>query len=139
MPVSAEFRDFVLEQLMGFGAVTARPMFGGYGLYSNGVLFALLDDDAMFLRTDEAGRADFAAAGSRPFAPIPGAKPMTGYWGIPIDVLEDRSELPRWCERARRVALAAKAAKAAKATRRRQGPGKTTARARPVQGARKPR
>lgn len=124
MPVSVEFREFVLEQLSSYGPVTARSMFGGYGLYAQGVLFALLDDDAMFLRTDETGRPEFEAAGSRPFAPIPGAKPMMGYWGVPIDVLEDRDELPRWCERAHNVALAAKAAKSAKAATKRRRPGR---------------
>ena len=108
MPVSSEFRDYVLEQLEGFQPVTARPMFGGYGLYAGGVMFAALDDDEMFLRTAEAAREDFAAAGSRPFAPIPGAKPMLGYWLVPGDVLEDRMVLPRWAERARLAAQAAK-------------------------------
>lgn len=112
MPVTAAFRDYVLEQLAGFAPVSARAMFGGYGLYAAGVLFAVLDDDTLFLRTDEPGRARFAARGARPFAPIPGAKPMLGYWEAPADVLEDRDELAAWSSEAQRVALAAKARKA---------------------------
>ncbi|MEO8504836.1 MAG: TfoX/Sxy family protein [Acidobacteriota bacterium] len=118
MPVSREFRAYVLEQLEGFALVTARPMFGGYGLYAGGVMFAVLDDDEMFLRAAEATRAEFAAAGSRPFAPIPGAKPMLGYWLVPGDVLEDRALLPVWAERARQAALAAKKAPARKTARK---------------------
>jgi len=114
VPVSPEFRDFVLEQLEAFEPVSHRAMFGGYGLYARQVLFALLDDDVMYLRTDEAGRTAFESAGSRPFAPIPGAKPMLGYWETPAEVLEDRELLAEWSARAHAVAMAAKAAKARK-------------------------
>jgi DNA transformation protein and related proteins len=109
MPVSADFRDFVLEQLTGGarggeaggGAVTARAMFGGYGLYSEAkVLFAVLDDDAVFFRVDEESRPAFEAAGSRPFAPIPGQQPMRSYWELPAEVLEDREAAAAWKARA---------------------------------------
>jgi DNA transformation protein len=119
MPVSPDFRDFVLEQLQRFDrAVSARAMFGGYGLYSQAVLCGVLDDDVVYLRTDEAGRARFVARGSRPFAPMGGEKPMLGYWEVPADVLEDRDELAAWAREARGVALAARAAKEAKAAKR---------------------
>src|SRR5690349_21214402 len=110
MPVSGEFRAFVLEQLGGFEQLTVRAMFGGYGLYSRGILFAVLDDDVLYLRTDEAGRGAFERAGSRPFAPIPGGSPMLGYWEAPADVLEDRDALASWSLAARDVAARAKAA-----------------------------
>ncbi len=114
MPVSPEFRDFVLEQLEAFEPVSHRAMFGGYGLYARQVMFALLDDDVMYLRTDEAGRGAFECAGSRPFAPIPSATPMLGYWETPAEVLEDRELLAEWSARAHAVAISAKAAKSGK-------------------------
>ena len=115
MPVSLDFRGFVLEQLAGFEQLTVRAMFGGYGLYSRGILFAVLDDDVLYLRTDEAGRGAFESAGSRPFSPIPGGSPMLGYWEAPADVLEDREALAAWSLTARGVAARAKAEKQAKA------------------------
>src|SRR5436190_22223260 len=114
MPVSAAFRLYVLEQLAGFEQLTVRAMFGGYGLYSRGLLFGVLDDDVLYLRTDEAGRAAFESAGSQPFAPIPNANPMLGYWEAPADVLEDRTQLASWSAAARDVAARAKTAKHAK-------------------------
>ena len=45
MAVSSDYRDFVLEQLVPLGQVTARRMFGGVGIYANGLFFALIDDD----------------------------------------------------------------------------------------------
>jgi DNA transformation protein and related proteins len=110
MPVSVDFRGFVLEQLAGAGAgVTARAMFGGYGLYSEDkLLFGVLDDDAVFFRVDDDSRPAYESAGSRPFAPIPGQNPMRNYWELPADVLEDREALAAW--RARALTAAARAA-----------------------------
>src|SRR5258706_4151719 len=114
MAVSAAFRLYVLEQLTGFDQLTVRAMFGGYGLYSRGLLFGVLDDDVFYLRTDEAGRSAFESAGSRPFAPIPNAQPMLGYWEAPAEALEDRERLAAWSVTARDVAARSKTAKHAK-------------------------
>jgi DNA transformation protein len=80
MPVSADYRDYVLEQLAGAGRVTPRPMFGGVGLYLDGLFFALIDDD------------------TRP-------EHAMGYWQVPADVLEDPDSLASWAREALTVAL----------------------------------
>ncbi|MEK6610285.1 MAG: TfoX/Sxy family protein, partial [Gemmatimonadota bacterium] len=69
MPVSDAFRDYVLEQLAGLGAVTVRRMFGGAGIYHGGLFFAVLDDDQLFFKVDGETRPAYEAAGSGPFAP----------------------------------------------------------------------
>ncbi len=56
MSVSNDYRDFVLEQLAPAGRVTSRAMFGGVGLYLDGLFFALIDDDTLFFKTDDATR-----------------------------------------------------------------------------------
>lgn len=136
MPVSADFRDFVLEQLARAGAVTARAMFGGYGLYSEAkVLFGVLDDDAVYFRVDDESRAAYESAGSRPFAPIPGQQPMRSYWELPAEVLEDHEELAAWRARALVAAESARAKKSAK-----QGATTSAGRpAKPVRGSRRGR
>lgn len=113
MPLSDGFLQFVLEQLGGLGAVSHRRMFGGAGLYAGGVFFGVLDDDQVFFRVDQASRPDYERAGSRPFAPIPGAAPMRGYYAVPPDVLEDRDGLIAWARTAVRVGAAAGKKKAA--------------------------
>lgn len=133
MPVSADFRDFVLEQLAGAaGAVSARAMFGGYGLYAESkVLFAVLDDDAVFFRVDDDSRPDYEAAGARPFAPIPGQQPMRSYWELPAEVLEDRELLALWKARAVLAAERARDQKAGKkAAPRKAGPARPAPRGR---------
>jgi DNA transformation protein len=106
MPVSADYRDYVLEQLAGAGRVTPRPMFGGVGLYLDGLFFALIDDDTLYFKADEASRKRYEEAGSRPFCPDP-SRPehAMGYWQVPADVLEDPDSLASWAREALAVAL----------------------------------
>ncbi len=109
MAVSNDFRDFVLEQLKPAGRVTERRMFGGVGLYLDGLFFALIDDDTLYFKADDSNRARYEQAGSKPFCPFPDqpAKVM-GYWQVPAEVLEDPEELARWAREAMTVALAAR-------------------------------
>jgi DNA transformation protein len=107
MSVSGEFRDFVLEQLADAGRVTQRAMFGGVGLYLDGRFFALIDDDTLYFKADEASRGRYERAGSRPFCPYPDRPEQAmGYWQVPAEVLEDRDELAAWAREALGVALA---------------------------------
>ena len=100
MAVSDDFRMFVLEQLQPSGRVTSRPMFGGVGLYLDGLFFALIDDDTLYFKTDDSNRARYESAGSRPFCPFPDHpdKPMA--IGRCRGGTEDTEELAVW--RARR-------------------------------------
>ena len=107
MSVSADYRDFILEQLAGAGRVTPRAMFGGVGLYLDGLFFALIDDDTLYFKADEASRGRYEAAGSRPFCPDPSRPEQAmGYWQVPADVLEDPEALAAWAREAQGVALA---------------------------------
>ena len=65
--------DFILDQMAGAGTVSAKRMFGEYGLYCNGKLFALVCDDQLFLKPTPAGRAYASEMGEG--SPYPGAKP----------------------------------------------------------------
>src|SRR6188508_100410 len=94
MAVSNDFRDFVLEQLATAGRVTPRAMFGGVGLYLDGLFFALIDDDTLYFKTDDSNRARFEQAGSRPFCPFPDRPDQAmAYWQVPAEVLEDADEV----------------------------------------------
>jgi DNA transformation protein and related proteins len=107
MAVSDDFRDFVLGQLAAAGRVSPRAMFGGVGLYLDGLFFALIDDDTLYFKADDASRKRYETAGSRPFCPDP-LRPgqAMGYWQVPPEVLEDPEELAAWAREAAGVALA---------------------------------
>ncbi|MBE0532886.1 MAG: TfoX/Sxy family protein [Rhodospirillales bacterium] len=100
MVLSPEFRDYVLEMLEPLGGVTARRMFGGAGLYRDGTIFALIADDILYFKVDDANRADYETAGTGPFRPFED-KPFTmPYWEVPADILEDSQEICAWAAKA---------------------------------------
>lgn len=107
MAVSAEYREFALEQLGRVTPVTSRSMFGGVGVYADGLFFALMDDDALYLKVDDSNRGAFEAAGSGPFRPF-GDEHAMQYYELPADVLEDAEALRPWVHGALDVARAAR-------------------------------
>lgn len=104
MAVSAEFRDFVLEQLRAVAPVTSKAMFGGVGLYSQGLFFALIADDVLYFKADDSNRADFEAAGAKQFAPYGDDQYSMNYYELPPDVLEDEEQLRVWMRKSLDVA-----------------------------------
>lgn len=115
MAVSDDFRDFVLEQLAPAGRVSSRRMFGGIGLYLDGLFFALIDDDVLYFKTDDSNRPRYEGAGSKPFCPYPDRPEKSmGYWEVPADVLEDSEQLAVWAREAMQVALRAQSGKPAR-------------------------
>jgi DNA transformation protein len=104
MAVTKEYREWVLEQLRYAGPVTARSMFGGVGLYLDGLFFALIDDDSLYFKVDDSNRPDFEAAGMGPFMPGGDPKLVMQYYEVPAEVLEEPQRLREWAERALAVA-----------------------------------
>jgi DNA transformation protein len=107
MPVSPDFLAYVMEQLEPVRA-SSRKMFGGAGIYVDGIFCGLIDDDVFFLKSDETTREDFLSRGSVKWSP-PGMEPTFGYLSCPDEVLEDPDELTVWMRRACDVALRKKA------------------------------
>ena len=109
--VTTDFRDFALEQLRRAtpAAITHRAMFGGVGVYADGLFFALMADDLLYFKVDDETRPSFEARGMGPFLPYDDpARPMRGYWQLPGEILEDPAELERWVADAVGVARRAK-------------------------------
>ena len=108
MPVTKEFREHVEKCLGQVVPVHSRPMFGGIGIYSEGLFFALIDDDRVFLKVDDTNRGEFERAGTGPFIPYDGAKPMQ-YYLLPAGLLDDPAKLSPWVDQA--IAVAERAAR----------------------------
>jgi DNA transformation protein len=89
------FKDYVLDQLDGLDAVSARSMFGGHGIYRHGEFFGIVFDGRVYFRTDESTREAYVAHGSRPFEPTPRQR-LKNYYEVPADVIEDREQLVEW-------------------------------------------
>jgi DNA transformation protein and related proteins len=110
MPVTAGFKAFITDQLSLFGPVTIRNMFGGAGVYADGVMFAILVDDTCYLKADEATRRAFVSEGMGPFTYRPAGKGPVAmpYFEVPPRLLEDPEELAAWARDAHRIARAGK-------------------------------
>jgi DNA transformation protein len=111
MARSREFVIHVLDQLGGLGAVTARSMFGGHGLYFRGTMIGLIADDVFYLKVDDGNRPDFEAAGSHPFSYRQRGRRQAvamSYWEVPADVLEEPGALEDWAREAHAAALRSK-------------------------------
>ena len=91
--------------------VAVKPMFGGAGIYADGVCFAIEHGGEVFLKVDVFSQPSFAETGSSPFIYVARGKPMpTSFWRLPSIAHEDADELRRWAslglEAARRAAEA---------------------------------
>lgn len=92
--MSREFADYVVDLLRPLGPVSARRMFGGYGLYLDGSMFALIVDDTLYLKADATNRAAFAARQMAPFTYARQGKTVSlGYHAVPAEALEEREDL----------------------------------------------
>ena len=105
MPVSPSYRTFVLEQLGRVApGIRARSMFGGVGIYSDALFFALMDDDTLYFKVDDTNRPDFEAAGMGPFRPFGPDGEVMQYYQVPEELLEDVETLELWVGKAVEVA-----------------------------------
>ncbi|MDP1701635.1 MAG: TfoX/Sxy family protein [Aestuariivirga sp.] len=113
MSVSASFKEFLIEQMAGFGPVTIRPMFGGAGVMRDGFMFALIDDEVLYLKADDTTKAAFVAENLSQFTYMSkGGKMMEmAYWRIPERCLDDSDEMTIWCRTAYGAAQKAAAKK----------------------------
>jgi len=75
-------------------------MFGGVGIYSGDLFFALVADDALYLKGDDASRPDFEARGMSPFRPFGEDGEVMQYYQVPADLLEDVDGLRPWAVQA---------------------------------------
>jgi DNA transformation protein and related proteins len=108
--------EFIVELFAPFGPVAVRRLFGGAGLFCQGLMFGLVFDGAIFLKVDDASIPDFEREGSAPFvytrAKSPGrvGRHSLSYWRLPERLYDDPEELVSWARRA--VAIAERRKKA---------------------------
>lgn len=90
MNSSPEYLRFVMDKLLPLGDITSRVMFGGYGIFHVGLMFALISDDVLYFKVNESNRNMYKEAGSSQF------HHGISYWEVPDNVLEDLDRLYEW-------------------------------------------
>ena len=108
-----DFIPFVQELLVDWGEVSSRRMFGGHGLYHEGLIFAIVVNQRLYLKADVVNRPDFEALGLTPFTfPMKGKAVALSYWAAPESIFDDAQDAVRWAISAWEAALRGHQAKA---------------------------
>jgi DNA transformation protein len=99
---ATETAEWLVDSLSSMGALTSKQMFGGFGVFCGGVMFALVDSTGLaHLRADESSAPACEESGSAKHSRMP-------YWSIPEAVLTSDEQLVTWATRALSIAQAAK-------------------------------
>ncbi len=106
------FKEFVVsDALAGIRGITSKAMFGGYGIYKDDYIFAIiLDDGDLYFKVGPSNIEDYKSKGSKPFIYERGEHKKTEmpYYRIPDEILEDREEIIKWVDKSVEVTKNAK-------------------------------
>jgi DNA transformation protein len=99
--------DHIRDLFASFRPVTVRRMFGGAGIFADGVMFGLVVDDVIYLKTGEDNDADFERENLPSFTYQAGerGRVLTSYRRMPERLYDDPDELAQWASRSHAVAL----------------------------------
>lgn len=99
MKRQAEFVQFIVEDVLGeIPGIVSKAMFGGYGIYKDGVIFAIIAESKLYFKVDDQTELKFKERGSKQFTYTmpPGKKLAMSYWLLPEEIMENREDLPAW-------------------------------------------
>lgn len=104
----AEFVSYVVELMQPLGPVRPRRMFGGYGFFLDGLMFALVADATLYLKADSETEDDFRSNGLERFTyKKKGKQYSMSYYQAPADAIEDAETMNEWANKAYSAALRA--------------------------------
>ncbi len=90
------YLEFLIEWMAPLGEITSRAMFGGHCLYCDGVVFAIVAANALYLKVDDASRARFEALGLKPFRPFEDRPEVMQFYPPPAEFFEDPDAMESW-------------------------------------------
>ena len=103
---TSESVDFLHTVFEVFGPIATRRMFGGWGIYHEGLMFGLYFSGRLYLKTDTHNLQQFKLAGSEPFTYTQRGKPVQlSYWSAPESVFDESEQALRWSQIAWEAAL----------------------------------
>lgn len=105
----SEFVNYLREVFIEFGPVEPRRMFGGHGIFFDGVMIGLVADDTLYLKADEESAVRFTELGLSQFEYPKGDKVVAmSYYQAPAEAVENAEEMRGWAQLAYEAALRAK-------------------------------
>jgi DNA transformation protein len=123
--VSDHYIAFVQDLLADFAPLRIKRMFGGAGVYSGDLFFAILVEDNLYLKVDDGNRAAYQDRGIQPFVyeGKDGRRETMSYYPVPPELLDDPDALAPWARQAIDAAQRT-AAKQARSGRKAPGSGR---------------
>lgn len=107
---SSELRDHVVDLLSSFGEITTRSMFGGCGIYRDGIIYGIIVESDLYLKGDGETEGFYRSEGSVPFTYDHNGKQVAmSYWRVPAELLDRSEALAPWAVAAWGAALRGKA------------------------------
>jgi DNA transformation protein len=101
-----QFVEYLDEVFRLFGPIHSKRMFGGYGVYHQGLMIGLVADDTLYLKVDSLSSPHFTEAGSSPFMYTKNGRAMKmSYSTAPIEILDDPEAAKTWATRAYEAAV----------------------------------
>jgi DNA transformation protein len=101
MKASTEYLDFIMDKLSPIYCVRSRAMFGGYGIFYQDSMFALIAEDTLYFKVNESNRNMYKKAQSKSFPH------GISYWEVPAEVIEENSKFLDWANISIRIARSA--------------------------------
>ena len=94
--------EFIHDLFQSFGAVSVRRMFGGAGLFADGVMFGLVSGGQIYLKVDATTVTCFEREQCEPFeySTKNGKRGLPSYWRLPDRLYDDADELAQWARQA---------------------------------------
>ena len=104
--IEKEFVSYVVDLMQALGPVYAKGMFGGHGVFLDGLMFALVADGTLYLKVDKASETEFKSRGLEAFTYIKQGKEFSmSYFQAPENTLEDSEVMSLWANKAYDAAL----------------------------------
>jgi len=95
----SETVEHLRDLLADFGAVSCRRMFGGWGVFRDGAMFALVVDEAVYLKADNDSRHRFSERGLPAFSYLRQGRAVSlSYYPAPEEALDDPRAMRPWAE-----------------------------------------
>jgi DNA transformation protein and related proteins len=114
--INRQFADYCCELLASQGATNARRMFGGWGIYVDGMCLAIIADlgsgEKLWLKADDSSRSRYEAAGCERFIYVGKNKTSSmNYYTAPEDAMDSPDAMRPWARLALECAVKARALK----------------------------
>jgi len=90
-----EFKEYILDQLRLLDGVESKQMFGGFGLYCNGLFFGIIAEGGVYFKSNADTVEAYKDKGMKPFKPS-AKQTLKNYYEVPPEILEDEQQLADW-------------------------------------------